>query len=216
MNSAEAAVGLPVIRPPTLSQELERLRQEFMERPAILADVITALGARAFALLMIVCALPFLPPVSLPGSSTPLGLIVAVIAFQLALGRLPWLPRRVLRWQLPAGFFTRVVPVAQHFVRRLEKVLHPRWPQLTTGWLRPLHLFVLCAAGLLLALPMPIPLTNTFPGWTILLLACGLLERDGIFIVFGHLAFWSTIVFFALLGSAITEALQHSWHWIFG
>jgi hypothetical protein len=207
----------PAPHPPLLSAQLAALRERFADRPATLREVIAALEGRAFTLLMILFALPFVPPISLPGSSTPLGLTIAGIAIQLAVGRLPWLPRWLLDRRLPAGFFTKVVSLTQRLVAALERVLHPRWPTLTAApATRAVHLLVIFVAALLLALPMPIPLTNTFPGWTILLLACGLLERDGAFLVAGHVVFIATLVFFGLLGTAITNAIQHSWHWLTG
>lgn len=198
-----------------LSEKLAELRQLFAERRASLREVLTALGSRAFTLLIILLALPFVAPVSVPGSSTPLGLLTAGVAVQLAFGRLPWLPRRVLDWRLPAGFFTKLIPVTQRTVAKLEKVLHPRWPQLTApGSPRAIALLAITLAALLLALPIFVPLTNMAPGWTILLLACGLMERDGVFIALGYLMFLVTGVFFALVGSAATAALERMWHWV--
>ena len=51
-------------------------------------------------------------------------------------------------------------------------------------------------------LPLPIPLTNTFPGWVIILIAAGLLERDGAFVAAGYGMFAAGVVFFTLLGGA--------------
>lgn len=212
-----ATLVAPVGRPPLLSEQLADLRRRFAGRSANLRDVLDALQGRAFTLLLILFALPFVAPVSVPGSSTPLGLVIASIAVQLAFGRLPWLPRWLLRWRLPVGFFTKVIPVTQRIVGRIERVLHPRWPLLTaTPPRRAVHLLVMASAALVLALPLPLPFTNTLPGWTVLLLACGLLERDGIFLAAGYAVFAATLVFFTLLGSAISNALIHSWHWLAG
>lgn len=218
MNPALPALSAPpVARLKPLSEQLEELRRKFAVEPATLRDVVTVLEGRAYALLTIIFALPFAPPVSVPGSSTPLGLIIAVIAVQLAFGRLPWLPRRTLDWRLPAGFFTKLIPVTARIVRAIERVLHPRWPRWTnSATLRGFHQLTIAAAALLLALPLLIPFTNMFPGWVILLLACGLLERDGLFILVGHVMFVATVLYFALIGSAVTEALVHTWRWIAG
>jgi hypothetical protein len=217
VNVIARAAEVVAAPPRLLSEQLAILRATFADQRPTLREVIVALEGRAYALLMILFALPFAAPVSVPGSSTPLGLAIAVIAAQLAFGRLPWLPRRMLDRRLPPGFFVKLVDVTQRIVRALERVLHPRLPALTsTAVVRALHLLLLTVAALLLALPMPIPLTNTFPGWTILLLACGLLERDGFFIIAGYAMFLATLVFFALLGSGISETLQHTWHWLAG
>lgn len=218
MNPVVASLpAAPLPRPKLLSEQLQELRRRFADYPATVREVIAALEGRAYALLMIIFALPFAPPVSVPGSSTPLGLIIAVIAVQLAFGRLPWLPRRVLDWRVPPGFFTKLIPLTERIVRALERVLHPRWPRWTnTPPARALHLLTIVAAALLLALPILVPFTNMFPGWVILLVACGLLERDGLFILVGYATFLVTLVYFALIGSAITGGLVHTWHWIAG
>jgi hypothetical protein len=63
---------------------------------------------------------------------------------------------------------------------------------------------------------MPIPLTNTFPAWAIVLLAGGVMERDGLFIVGGYVMMLGTTAWFFLLGAAVTETLGAVWHWMTG
>jgi hypothetical protein len=209
----QPAALLHAARP--LSVELAQLREALAEQPTTLRAIVGVLAGRAYELLMILFVLPFLVPVSVPGMSTPLGLAVAVIAMQLALGRLPWLPRRLLDRQLPAGFLTKVLGVTQGVVRLLERVLRPRWPAVTGAqWLNGLHLCVVCAAALVLALPLPIPFTNTLPGWTILLFACGLMERDGLVVIAGYAMMVATAVLFFLLGATIHETFSAAWRWL--
>jgi hypothetical protein len=215
VNSTETSPALPTKASPLLSERLAQLHEMFADQRATLRAVLVALEGKAYLVLIVLLALPFSAPVSVPGSSTPLGLAIVVIAVQLAFGRLPWLPRRMLEWRLPEGFFTKLVPGTQKVVRGLERILHPRLATLTsTSVSRGVHYITICVAALLLALPMPIPFTNTLPGWAILLLACGLLERDGFFIVAGYAMLVATAVFFVFLGSAITDALYHSWLWL--
>jgi len=206
----------PLLHPARpLSVELAQLRDAFAGRPATLREVIGVLAGRAYELLMILFVLPFLLPVSLPGLSTPLGLAVAAIALQLAFGKLPWLPRWLLNKQLPPGFLTKVVSVTEGVVRVLERVLRPRLLALTGArWLCGLHLGVVLFAALLLALPMPIPFTNTFPAWTVLLLAAGLMERDGVVVAAGYGVMIATLAFFYGLQAAISESLSAVWHWL--
>lgn len=215
--SAPDQLAPPPFAARPLSVELAQLRDAFAERPATLRAIVEVLAGRAYELLMILLVLPFLLPISVPGTSTPLGMAVAVIAAQLAFGRLPWLPRRLLDRRLPAGFLTKALKVTQGLVRFLERVLRPRGLAVTGArWLNGLHLCVVCAAALLLALPMPIPFTNTFPGWTILLFACGLMERDGLFVAAGYAMMAATLGLFFLLGATIHESLAAAWHWLAG
>ena len=212
MNTSAPAAPLPNA-PRPLSVELAQLREALAGRSATLREIVGVLAGRAYELLMILFVLPFLLPVSVPGLSTPLGLAVAVIAGQLAFGRLPWLPGWLLDRALPAGFLTKALEVTRGVVRGLERVLRPRALAITGArWLNGLHLCAIGVAALLLALPMPIPFTNTFPGWAILLLACGLMERDGIVIVAGYAMMVATGILFFLLGATIHEALSRVWH----
>lgn len=200
-----------------LSEQLEELRASFSERHATLGEIIRFLEGRAYTLLMIVFALPFAVPVSVPGSSTPLGIIIAVIAVQLALKRLPWLPRRLLDWRLPPGFFTKLIPVTARLVRSLERALHPRWPAWTESHAAiAVHLLVIVVHAFLLALPVIFPFTNLFPGWVILILACGLLERDGLFLAVGHALSVLNVLYFLAIAHAAKEAMIKIWAYLLG
>jgi hypothetical protein len=213
MNAA-----LPLLRPSRpLGAELAELQRQFGHRPSTLREIMAALAGRAYELLMMALVLPFLLPVSVPGMSTPLGLVIAGVAAQLALGRLPWLPRRLLDRRLPAGFLEKVIRVTKRIVAYLERVLRPRWPVLTSNrGLVAVHLAMICVAALALALPMPVPLTNTFPGWTILLLAAGVMERDGVCIAAGYAMMLATTVWFFLLGTAIQQTFNAAFPWLAG
>jgi hypothetical protein len=83
-----------------------------------------------------------------------------------------------------------------------------------SGVLLRLHAFVILLAALALLLPLPIPFTNSFPAWVILLLAGGLLERDGIFILAGYVVFVLGVLYFVFLGEAATQLVQALVQWL--
>jgi hypothetical protein len=202
-------------RPRQLSEELAELRARAGDRAVPLREVIYVLGTRAYLLLVILLALPFIQPVPLPGLSTPLGLAIVLIALRLTLGQRPWLPMRIQRAKLPAGFFGRVMTVTARLLRLLESVLRPRWPGLTAApRLNQLHALVILGSALILLLPLPIPFSNLLPAWAIFLMACGLLERDGLFVLLGYVAFAIGATYFILLGGLAQEALDHGWAWL--
>lgn len=182
-----------------------------------LGAVLEAVGDRGYGILLILVTLPFLLPVSVPGMSTPLGLVAAIVGGQLAAGLQPWLPPVLLRRELPARFLTRVLAGASRVVNALEYVLRPRLAWLAeSGLFRRFAALLLAVAGLLLALPLPIPLTNTLPAWTILLLAAGGLERDGLFLLAGCAAFALTAAFFVALAFGGAEVIERLRHLFFG
>ena len=210
---------LPPVRrvPRKLSVELAALHARAGARAVTLREVIYALRGRAYLLLVILLSLPFIQPVPLPGLSTPLGLAIVLITLRLSLGQRPWLPKKIQRVRLPAGFFGKVMAFTERFIRFLESVLRPRWAWLTgTAVLNQLHAVVMLVSALILLLPLPIPFSNILPAWAIFLLACGLLERDGLFVFLGYVAFAIGAIYFILLGGIAHEAVDHGWEWLRG
>ena len=215
MTEIKSASGPEKPRPRKLSEELAELRERFALRPVTLREVIYTLRGRAYHLLLILLALPFITPIPLPGLSTPFGLPIAFIALRLTLGQRPWLPMKLQRKELPPGFFAKVFTVAAGVIRILEKLLRPRLAPLTgSTLLLQLHALVLLLAALTLLLPLPIPFTNSFPAWAILLLAGGLLERDGVAILLGYLVFVAGVFYFIFLGGAAAQAVTALRQWL--
>lgn len=204
-------VLFPGPKPRKLSEVLEQLIEEFHERPVTLREVIGVLQGRAYNLLMLLLAIPFLLPLPLPGLSTALGLIISVIALRLTLGQKPWLPARLLDRVLPPRFFPTLLAGARRVLRLLEVMLKPRQLWLTSSpLLGQLHAFIILVASLVLLLPLP-PGTNFPPALCIVIMAGGLLERDGLFVLGGYLAFAFNGVFFALF--AIYGQKLAEWVW---
>ncbi len=208
---------LPVSRkkPRKLSEELANLRARAGARAVTLREVLYTLRGRGYLLLVLLLALPFITPIPLPGLSTPFGLAIALIALRLALGQRPLLPKKLQRKELPAGFISRLFGVAEKVLRFLEKFLRPRITFLTdTPLLVQMHAVLMLLAALALLLPLPIPFTNSFPAWSILLVAAGLLERDGVFILSGYVVFAAGVLYFVFLGEAAATLVGELVHWL--
>lgn len=155
------------------------------QQPSIrLSSILTVLGDRAFALLIVLFALPncipMVPPIPLIS-----GILIAGLAVQLMAGaRSPWLPSRIRDYEVRASEVDRLVHKATPFITRLERFARPRlgifeWPP----FVRVLGVALLAfALGLLVAAPIvgQIPL-----GIAIALVGIGLVERDGILVVAG-------------------------------
>lgn len=66
--------------------------------------------------------------------------------------------------------------------------------------------------GLALLTIFLIPFSNTLPGLALLLLAIGLLQHDGLFILFGHFVNFATAIYFLILiagGTAVIQKVMH-------
>lgn len=154
--------------------------------------------------LLAVClflALPFLIPVSIPGVSTVFGLLIVLISIGVILNAVPWLPRRLLDRPVSREQLAPLLERGAKMFVRVEKLLRPRLLFLSAGTLmHRLNGFGLLAAGLLLMAPFGfVPFSNTLPGLAVMLLAAGLLQRDGWFILAGYFMNLATIVYFTVL-----------------
>ncbi|HEY4244212.1 MAG TPA: exopolysaccharide biosynthesis protein [Kofleriaceae bacterium] len=123
-------------------------------------------------------AIPFV------GLSTPFGLAIALLGFQLALGRrTPWLPGRARRRELTVAMIDRVLALLHKRGGWVARLTRPRWEPLIRPRLVGLGVAFL-ALGL--ALPLPIPGSNLVFLVPLFVYAMGLLERDGAWILVGH------------------------------
>lgn len=195
-----------------LSEEFALILKEFEVETVTLREVLGLLHGRGYVLLVMLLALPFCTPIPLPGLSTPLGLIITIIGVRLALGAKPWLPAKLLDTRLPPEVFAKVFAFTRKIVLWFERLLRPRLLWLTgTARLEQLHAVPIVICALMLLLPLPIPFSNVIPAWGIMLIAGGLLERDGIFISVGYIAALFTVAFFAAIGIFGVEGVQMLW-----
>lgn len=195
--------------PRRLSEEIAALRDHFTGTTPTLGQIVSVLQVRAWTLVLILLALPFITPIPLPFLSTPFGLSIACISLRLALGQRPWLPKRLLDRPLNPGFLDALLRNAHRLIAFLEKFLRPRLSWLATGPLLPrLHACAILIAALVLMLPLPIPFSNSLPAWLILLLAGGLLERDGAAVLAGYGIGAGGIAFFYYLGEWAIKLME--------
>ena len=165
------------------SEVLVSLAAHASERLTV-ADIVTVLRGRAFALLVVLLGLPNCLPMPPP---IPLvcGLLLALVAIQIVFGReAPWLPRQLLNRSVAHTDVERAVARAMPAFRRLERISRPRMTFLDTPLVMRLMggVLLVLALGLLFAPPFvgQIPL-----GLAVCLVGLGLVERDGLVIIGG-------------------------------
>jgi hypothetical protein len=178
---------LPAPLPPgfqgqPLSVVLFRLAHEGDSGRVSIGNLLAALGDRALAALMFVFAVPNVMPTP-PGFSAVLGAPLIFLAAQLMLGMRPWLPGVITRRSLARDDLQTLVRRIRPWLARAETLLRPRWSGLT----RPPVEYAIGLLCLVLAilLSLPIPLGNTLPALAISVLALGVLERDGLWVIAG-------------------------------
>lgn len=144
----------------------------------------------------------------IPGFSIPFALGIAALGLQLAMGlHTPRLPRWLKRLSMRQDHFRRFVDRTEPLLLRLERWLRPRPSSLTDGPGERLMGVALIALSLVLALP--VPFGNLPIALSILVIALGLLEGDGLALTLGlaaglAAALWNVAVIFA--GAELIEA----------
>ena len=71
------------------------------------------------------------------------------------------------------------------------------------------------SGGFLLSLPLPIPFSNGFPAVSIMLLAAGLMERDGLLVLWGYLMGVFSWIYIGFWWGAFVATLRWIWHLFF-
>jgi hypothetical protein len=193
-----------------LSKELAAIIAEHGASGSVsLNHLLVRTQGRALYLVIMILCLPFVVPVSIPGLSTVLGTIIALLALRLALGQEPRLPRFLGERKLPVA---RILKASIRFLRLIERVIRPR----RTRWLtwrsaRFFNSMVIIFLAFLLALPLPAPpffFTNSLPSYAIILLAASMMEEDGVLIWAAYALVLANIIFFGLIAGAIIKLLM--------
>ncbi|MCL4439579.1 MAG: exopolysaccharide biosynthesis protein [Firmicutes bacterium] len=193
----------------SFSEVLSHLARAMPPDGLTLRQLIHCLRDRGMLLLCMVLTVPFLLPVSIPGSSTPFGLAIVLIALGVITGRPPWLPGRFVDRTIPADSMLMVLEKGAALFARIERWTKPRLPLLTRGkTMRLVNGLLLIFSAILLMAPLPLPFSNTLPAYGVLFIAAGSLERDGYLLVLGYLMIFLSVLYFALLALLGAAGLQ--------
>jgi hypothetical protein len=169
-----------------LLDHLDEIETKCLEGNPTLKDIFTVFGPDGHYILLSFLIIPFLQPIPIPGLSTPFGLLIAFIAILAYFNRAPWLPNKWSQKRISAKTISRISEASEKVFEKLTKVLHPRWSFLFRKPFRALSTILLVGNAVLLALPLPIPLSNALPAWAIAFHALAYLEDDGIFVLLSY------------------------------
>lgn len=191
-------------RRPTLSDVLTDLAASWDQQRISVAQLIFALGDRGLTGLLLILAITNIIP-NPPGTSAILGLPMLYLSWQMMRGGMPWLPQFLATRSFDIDHFRVVVGRAVPYLGRIERLLRPRIPPLSS----PPAFKLLGAVCLLLSavLVLPIPFGNLLPATALAIIALGALARDGIWIAAGALFGIASITLLTGAIVIITRAL---------
>jgi len=200
----------------SLGEKLQEMINKLPPNGVALAEIRDLVGQDGLLLLTAFLTLIFMVPISIPGVSTVFGAAILLIGVSRLLGRSLWLPQSFEQRIVSTDALRAALHRGLKWFHRLERVSRThRLKWLTSdGMIGVLNNCALILGAILLMAPFGlIPLSNTLPALALLLLAIGLLQRDGVCILLGHIANLATIIYFTLLiaggGVAIHRIIQY-------
>ncbi len=193
----------------SLSETLTSIAQSLNGDTITLRQLMAQIGEQGLLLLCMFLIIPFLIPVSIPGVSTVFGAAIGLIGVGITLNRLPWMPARLLDRQIETKDLIPTLVKGAKMVTRIDRIIRPRLLPLTSGGFNRVNGLALIFSALLLMVPFGfVPFSNTLPGIAILLLAAGMIQRDGLLILVGYVFIVITVIYFGALALGAIAAGQ--------
>ena len=198
-----------------LSEILAELLSESREKPITYGGLLDRIGVRSHETLLVFFTFPLCLPFPIPGVTTSLGVIVTFVALLLALKRPPWLPQRLAEREVSVHALQQMSTKLLAALRAVEKFVHPCWLAVLHGpILTRIHAAYMVVLGLVVMLPLPIPLANMVAALPMLLVALGLLEHDGRWVVAGYVALVPCAIFYCALVLLGLEGMRQVLSWM--
>jgi hypothetical protein len=200
----------------SLAEKMKAAIDDLPPSGVTLAEILNLIGREGMMLLTAFLTLIFLVPVSIPGVSTVFGGAILLLSISRLFNKPLWLPNKLRQRVISTEKLRSGMNRGLGMFTRLERVSKPRRMRGLTGGgaMGVINNLALILGAVLLMMPFGlIPFSNTLPAVALLLFAIGLLQRDGLCVLLGHLMNVATIAYFALLigggAVAIKKAVEH-------
>lgn len=183
----------------TFSSRISKIPSQISDEGTNLKDFLDIIGEEGQLFTCIILTGPFLLPVSIPGSSIPFGLAIFLICVSIILNARMLLPSRIMNYKISKNNLEKILNGIIPIMGRIEKFVNPRFIVLCSGSRTDkFNAALMGFCSLLLTLPLPVPLTDFLPAYSILFMALGSLECDGYLILIGYILTIITATYFTI------------------
>lgn len=183
---------------------LKRVLDELTDDSIRVGSLLYKLRKRSFGGVFLLLATLSL----LPGISIIAGFMMIIPALQMIIGyRAPLLPRFLRERRISVAQIQKLGNKAIPWVEKIERYIKPRCLGLTS----PVMLILVGITIMMLAvvITIPLPLSNLAPAITVICLAFGLLERDGLLIFIGLIFGTIALIIGILITYVAVESVSH-------
>jgi len=165
------------------TQAIEDVVNKASSDRILVRDLIDAMNAIGFGLVMMVFAFGIIIPLPPPFPSI-IALPLVIFSAQMMWGySAPKLPKRFSNLSVSRKVVAMLIKRSAPYIGKVERILRPRLSFMTTHRAeRIVGFFTLLFSSFIL---LPIPLSNFIPGLGILIISFGLLGKDGLVVIFG-------------------------------
>lgn len=165
------------------SQVIEDVVNKTSSDKVLLRDLLAAMDAAGFGLAIMVFALGIIIPIPPPYPSI-IAAPLLILSFQMMMGyEAPVLPKMFFHIAISRSILATIARKSSPYINKIERFLKPRLSFMTTTRAERIIGLIIFIFASFIALPLPF--TNFVPGIGILIIAFGLLGRDGAFVIFG-------------------------------
>ncbi len=189
-----------------ISRRLFQLAEDAEGDTVTLDWILRQLHERAFGLFLLILALPCCIPF-LYGIPQIVALPLMFVSAQILMGRTsPWLPERLGLRDVSKTGLQSLAERAKPWLERIEALSRPRLGVLTRPPVDRLVgiALVLFSASIL----VPLPGTNTVPGFAVVIVSMGLLQRDGILVLAGSVIGTVWIATLIIAGATLASLIK--------
>lgn len=182
------------------SKKLEEIQKTLPEGDITLSELTKVLSSEGVQLLIIILLAPFLIPVSIPGSSTPFGILIILLEIAFLRNKSLYLPDFIGKYEISKENILKLFEVLEKVFGYLEKISKPRGNLYSKRYVVVLNALFTIFLSLLLFLPLPIPFTDFTPALSMLMLSLSILEKDSYLMILGFIAGILTTIYFISVG----------------
>ena len=202
----------------SLKEVLEQTLENTQFQSLKISELFNHLGSKGFGIILVFLSLPSALPVPAPGYSTPFGIAIILIAFQILIGKDALkTPKSIQNIEFQPKLVQKILVFAIACLKKIEPFIKPRLLKFQSKQMRPLIAINLILLAILMILP--IPLTNTLPAMVICLLGISICESDGLLTLISIILSLFALAIYAFIIFAIIafgpEAIQSISNWIF-
>lgn len=196
------------------SKKLDEIQEELPDENISLKELINVMSGEGLQFMIIILIAPFLIPASIPGSSTPFGILIILLEIAYLNNKSLYIPDFIGKYEISKENVLKLFDIIKKALGYVEKISNPRGKLSSKKYVLKINAVVNIILAFLLFLPLPIPFTDFVPATSMLLLAVSTLEHDSYLMILGYVAAILTVIYFSSVGYVGIEIIRLTLNYI--